>query len=72
VLTKASDGDEVLRAVRAVASGRRFLDHGLADRLLETGTAPRARDRVIETLTRTEREILRLVGHGDPLHARPE
>jgi DNA-binding NarL/FixJ family response regulator len=64
VLTKASDGDEVLRAVRAVARGERFLGHGLAEGLLESGTAPRGGDRLIETLTGTERNILQLIADG--------
>jgi two-component system NarL family response regulator len=64
VLTKASDGDEVLRAVRAVASGERFLGQGLAESLLESGTALRGGDRLIETLTSTERNILQRVADG--------
>jgi DNA-binding NarL/FixJ family response regulator len=64
VLTKASDGNEVLRAVRAVARGERFLGHGLGESLLESGTAPRGGDRLIETLTGTERNILQLIADG--------
>ncbi|HEX4584648.1 MAG TPA: response regulator transcription factor [Burkholderiaceae bacterium] len=64
VLTRASNGDEVLRAVRAVAGGERFLGHGLAESLLESGIAPRGGDRLIETLTGTERNILQRVADG--------
>jgi DNA-binding NarL/FixJ family response regulator len=63
VLTKTSDRDEVLRAVRAVASGERFVSHGIGT-LLESATALRRGERPVATLTSAELNILRLVADG--------
>jgi DNA-binding NarL/FixJ family response regulator len=57
-LLKESAGDEVVKAVRAVAAGRRFLGEGLADRLFDAGDSP------LERLTAREREVLQLVVQG--------
>jgi DNA-binding NarL/FixJ family response regulator len=57
-LLKESAGDEVVKAVRSVAAGRRFLGEGLAERLLDAPDTPLAR------LTAREREVLRLVVQG--------
>jgi DNA-binding NarL/FixJ family response regulator len=57
-LLKESAGDEVVRAVRAVAAGRRFLGEGLAERLFEAGDGSLAR------LTAREREVLQLIAQG--------
>ena len=58
-LLKESAGDEVVRAVRAVAAGRRFLGEGVADRVLPGGAqAP------LDQLTAREREVLQLVVVG--------
>jgi DNA-binding NarL/FixJ family response regulator len=64
VLTKTSDRDEVLRAVRAVASGERFVSHGIGGTLLESATALRRGERPVATLTSAELNILRLVADG--------
>jgi DNA-binding NarL/FixJ family response regulator len=64
VLTGASDGDEVLRAVRAAASGERFVGHGIGGRPVESATALRRGERTRETLTSSELNILRLVADG--------
>ena len=64
VLTKASDGDEVLRAVRAAASGERFVANAIGGTLLESATALRRGERPVETLTSVEVNILRLVADG--------
>jgi DNA-binding NarL/FixJ family response regulator len=56
-LLKESAGDEVVKAVRAVAAGRRFLGAGLGEKLWEPET-PLAR------LTPREREVLKLIAEG--------
>jgi DNA-binding NarL/FixJ family response regulator len=56
---KESAGDEVVRAVRTVAAGRRFVGEGIADRVLAEDTASG-----IASLTVREREILRLIVNG--------
>jgi len=63
-LTKASNAEEVLSAVRAVAAGRRYVGRGIAERLLEGGRPEQQGDRATEVLTTTERNILRLVAEG--------
>jgi DNA-binding NarL/FixJ family response regulator len=57
-LLKESAGDEVVKAVRAVAAGRRYLGEGLAEALLD------ARDAPLERLTPREREVLQLIVEG--------
>ena len=58
-LLKESAGDEVVRAVRALAAGRRFFGEGVADKVLAEDTGP-----AIAILTAREREILRLIVNG--------
>jgi DNA-binding NarL/FixJ family response regulator len=62
-LLKESAGEEVVRAVRTVAAGRRFLGEGIADKLLTTFPHPPTQSG-IELLTPREREVLRLVADG--------
>jgi DNA-binding NarL/FixJ family response regulator len=57
-LLKESAGDEVVKAVRAVAAGRRFLGEGLAEKLIPGAGSP------LEQLTAREREVLQLVVQG--------
>jgi DNA-binding NarL/FixJ family response regulator len=58
-LLKESAGDEVVKAVLAVAAGRRFLGEGVADKaLLGESQTP------FERLTERERDVLRLVAEG--------
>jgi DNA-binding NarL/FixJ family response regulator len=57
-LLKESAGDEVVKAVRAVAAGRRYLGEGLAEALVD------ARDAPLERLTPREREVLQLIVEG--------
>jgi DNA-binding NarL/FixJ family response regulator len=57
-LLKESAGDEVVKAVRAVAAGRRYLGEGLAEALVD------ARDAPLERLTPREREVLQFIVEG--------
>jgi len=63
-LGKESSGEDLLKAIRAVASGKRYLGQGLAESLAGARDAPRHGDRHVETLTATERNILKLVAEG--------
>ncbi|TAK81293.1 MAG: response regulator transcription factor [Betaproteobacteria bacterium] len=56
---KESAGDEVVRAVRTVAAGRRFVGEGVAHKVLAEDTASG-----IASLTAREREILPLIVNG--------
>jgi DNA-binding NarL/FixJ family response regulator len=58
-LLKESAGDEVVRAVRAVAAGRRFFGEGVVDKVLVENTGSG-----IASLTAREREVLRLIADG--------
>jgi DNA-binding NarL/FixJ family response regulator len=61
-LTKHSGGDEVVKAVREVAAGKRYLGSSIADKLFDR---LRRRDTAArEELTGTESDILRLVADG--------
>ena len=61
-LTKHADGEELIKAVREVAAGRRYLGNSMASRMLDTPRRPGAG--VVEELTANERDILRLVADG--------
>jgi DNA-binding NarL/FixJ family response regulator len=63
-LLKGADRDEVLRAVRAVASGEAFLSAQVADRLPGVLTAVPATAADFPQLTSRENEILTLVAEG--------
>lgn len=63
-LTKHGSGEEVLRAVREVAAGRRYLGQGLAERFIEAYRGMRRDGHEVESLTATERNILKLVAEG--------
>jgi DNA-binding NarL/FixJ family response regulator len=58
-LLKESAGDEVVKAVRAVAAGRRYLGEGLADKVL-----PPVGETPLDSLTAREREVLQLIADG--------
>jgi DNA-binding NarL/FixJ family response regulator len=61
-LLKESAGDDVVKAVRAVVAGKRFLGNGIADALIESCVL--GRSDVMEQLTPREREVVRLVAEG--------
>lgn len=62
-LVKESCGEEVVKAVRAVASGRKYFGQGVAE-MLRDGDAQTARGAALEQLTESERRILALVADG--------
>jgi DNA-binding NarL/FixJ family response regulator len=61
-LLKESAGDDVVKAVRAVVAGKRFLGNGIADALIESCVL--GRSDVMEQLTPRERDVVRLVAEG--------
>lgn len=63
-LSKESSGEDVLKAVRSVAAGKRYLGHGLAESIVEEQRPSLRAERQVESLTATERNILRLVADG--------
>jgi DNA-binding NarL/FixJ family response regulator len=60
-LLKEAAGDEVVRAVRAVAAGQRYFSSGIANKLLDL---PGVAGAGMEVLTAREREVLQLVAEG--------
>lgn len=62
-LTKTSSGDELLRAIRSVAAGKRYLARGISETFTDVVRGAKA-DEPIESLTPTERNILKLVAEG--------
>jgi DNA-binding NarL/FixJ family response regulator len=63
-VTKDRPALEVVKAVRVVAAGKRYLSHGLAERFLDSYRAGQHGERTMETLTAAERNILKLVVDG--------
>jgi len=63
-LGKESSGEDVLKAVRSVVSGKRYLGHGLAEKIVEEQRPTARSEAQGESLTATERNILRLVTEG--------
>lgn len=63
-LLKESAGTEVVRAVRALASGRRYLGEKIADLAIEDYLAARPKGSPLDSLSAREREILQLVVDG--------
>ena len=61
-LGRDGDGEELVKAVREVAAGKRYLGGSLADRVFDSLRRP-ARG-ALDELTATERDILRLVADG--------
>jgi DNA-binding NarL/FixJ family response regulator len=63
-LAKDVGTEELLRAVRAAASGERYIGQKLAHFLLDARRNPGPREFAVEVLTPAERDILRLVTEG--------
>jgi two-component system response regulator NreC len=66
VLKSSSDAEELLTAIRAVASGQRYLGQPLSERAISAyfrGSRSTELD-PYDTLSSREREVLRLVGEG--------
>lgn len=63
-LPKGTAAPEVVRAVRAVHAGRRYLPQSLAGRAIEALLEPGAGARPIDALSHRERQVLRLVCEG--------
>jgi DNA-binding NarL/FixJ family response regulator len=60
-LLKESAGDEVVRAVRAVAAGQRYFSPGIANKLLDL---PGVAGAGMDVLTARERQVLQLIAEG--------
>jgi len=63
-LLKQIRGNDLVDAVRTVASGRSLLDPAVTQRVLERLRNPPAPDAKLASLTVTERKILDLIGEG--------
>jgi DNA-binding NarL/FixJ family response regulator len=67
-LIKGDPPEELLNAIRAASSGKRYLSSSIAPILLSRVKRPRGRTPARDgpALTRREREVLRLIGQGMP------
>jgi DNA-binding NarL/FixJ family response regulator len=64
-LLKDAPGEEILRAVRLVASGGAYLDQAVTQRVLEGYRRSQvAESKELKDLTQREFEVLRLIGRG--------
>lgn len=63
-MLQASSGDELVKAVRAVAAGDRYLGAGVADRMFASFQATRSDLDALSRLSEMERQILRLTAGG--------
>jgi DNA-binding NarL/FixJ family response regulator len=63
-LGRESSGEEVVKAIRAAAAGKRYLGESVAEKFVDEGRPAARGELQIETLTGTERNILRLVSEG--------
>lgn len=63
-VSKDVPSEELLRAIRAVVAGKRYLGQGLWQGLLDGPRTTRPGDNPLEVLTSTERSILQLVAEG--------
>lgn len=61
---KGTDQEEMLRVIRAVAQGEAFFGAPIATRLMNFFAAPRPPE-IFPELTERERDVLRLIAHGD-------
>ena len=62
-LNKAGSPDEIVRAIRTISSGARYVGPALAEKLL-AGTVSPATRAPHETLSRREMEVLLLLSNG--------
>jgi DNA-binding NarL/FixJ family response regulator len=63
-ISKDAVTEELVRAVRVVADGKRYIGQGLTQNLLDLQKGARNGDYTVEVLTATERNILKLVAEG--------
>ena len=63
-LGRESSGEEVVKAIRAAAAGKRYLGESIAEKFVDDARPAARGELQIETLTSTERNILRLVSEG--------
>jgi two-component system response regulator NreC len=63
-LLKTDEPEELLSALRAVGSGKRFLSPSIAPIIIRQLNRPRPRDARGAALTQREREVIRLIGQG--------
>ncbi len=63
---KQSNATDLVRAIRAVSEGRRFLSDPVSERVIDSYSRKSGKGTLdlLETLTRREREVLRLVADG--------
>ena len=64
-LSRECSGDELVKGVRAVAAGHRYLSQGLAAKFLDHHRGVARGEQPVESLTATERQILKLVAEGE-------
>lgn len=65
-LLKGAAQDQLVRAIQAVADGQAVLGGGVADRVLDRLTRPTGSTEMFPELTAREREVLQLLGKGEP------
>ena len=63
-LGRESSGEEVVKAIRAAAAGKRYLGQSIAENFTDDSRPASRAELQVETLTGTERNILRLVTEG--------
>lgn len=65
-LMKQAGGDELLKAIRQILSGRVYVSDAMSDRILGAITGGRRREQPssVESLTDRELEVFRLIGQG--------
>ncbi|HUK05112.1 MAG TPA: response regulator transcription factor [Burkholderiales bacterium] len=64
-LSRECSGDELVKGVRAVAAGSRYLSQGLAEKFLDHHRGVHRGEHAVESLTATERQIVKLVAEGE-------
>jgi DNA-binding NarL/FixJ family response regulator len=64
-LSRECSGEELVRGVRTVAAGSRYLSQGLAEGSLDHHRGADRPEAAAESLTGTERQILKRVAEGD-------